>query len=416
MQENRSFDHYFGTYPGADGIPMTNGAPTVCLLDPKTNICQKPYHNPNDINFGGPHNIDASIMDVNDGQMDGFIKAFRDPNLICIIFNSDNCGKERKPDVMGWHDQREIPNYWAYARNFVLQDRMFEPTNSWSLTSHLFMVSGWSAYCTEKDNPFSCVNAPDGPLRDGTTYAWTDITYLLHKKNISWAYYLSNGIEPDCEDDAALCQPVVQNVQVPGIWNPLPKFDTVQDDDQLDNIKVTDEYYLAAQNGTLPAVSWIIPNHGVSEHPLSSVHAGEAYVTGLINAAMQGPDWESTVIFISWDDWGGFYDHVVPPVVDENGYGIRVPGLMISPYAKRNFIDHQTLSFDAYLKFIEDIFLDGQRIDPLDIDRPDPRPTVREKLTLLGNLLVEFNFNQPPRKPLILPASKSYGPVWVGQP
>jgi phospholipase C len=128
---------------------------------------------------------------------------------------------------------------------------------------------------------------------------------------------------------------------------------------------------------------------------------------------MQGPDWESTVIFISWDDWGGFYDHVMPPTVDVNGYGIRVPGLMISPYAKRGFIDHQILSFDAYLKFIQDIFLNGKRINPKNIDRPDPRPTVRENLRILGNLLLEFDFNQRPRKPLILPVDPLIGPLYI---
>jgi phospholipase C len=106
---------------------------------------------------------------------------------------------------------------------------------------------------------------------------------------------------------------------------------------------------------------------------------------------------------LSWDDWGGFYDHVVPPKVDENGYGLRVPGLVISPYAKKGFIDHQTLSFDAYVKFIEDDFLGGARIDPKTDGRPDPRPNVREDSPLLGNLVADFDFSQPPRPPMVLP-------------
>ena len=89
---------------------------------------------------------------------------------------------------------------------------------------------------------------------------------------------------------------------------------------------------------------------------------------------MRSPDWDSTAIFLAWDDWGGFYDHVVPPTVDHNGYGLRVPALVISPYARRGFVDHQTLSFDAYVKFIEDDFLGGQRLDPKTDGRPDPRP------------------------------------------
>ncbi len=120
---------------------------------------------------------------------------------------------------------------------------------------------------------------------------------------------------------------------------------------------------------------------------------------------MQSPNWSSTAIFLAWDDWGGFYDHVAPPTVDVNGYGLRVPGLVISPYAKHGLIDHQTLSFDAYVKFIEDVFLRGARLDPATDGRPDPRPAVRERINLLGDLSVDFDFSQTPRGPFILPAT-----------
>jgi phospholipase C len=120
---------------------------------------------------------------------------------------------------------------------------------------------------------------------------------------------------------------------------------------------------------------------------------------------MSGPDWNTSAIFVTWDDWGGFYDHVKPPVVDANGYGFRVPGLVISPYARAHFIDHQVLSFDAYLKFIEDLFLNGQRIDSATDGRPDPRPDVRENAPILGDLMKDFDFTQKPRPPVILPTS-----------
>ena len=138
-------------------------------------------------------------------------------------------------------------------------------------------------------------------------------------------------------------------------------------------------YFQAAKAGTLPAGSWLAPSAPDSEHPPASVHQGQAYVTAVINAAMKSPDWESTAIFLAWDDWGGFDDHVVPPVVDENGYGLRVPGMVLSPYARRGFINHQTLSSDAYLKFIEDDFLGGARLNPATDGRPDRRPDVRER-------------------------------------
>ncbi|MGN6169185.1 MAG: alkaline phosphatase family protein, partial [Solirubrobacteraceae bacterium] len=178
---------------------------------------------------------------------------------------------------------------------------------------------------------------------------------------------------------------------------------TVRQNHQLSDIQPLRQFFVAAKKGTLPAVSWITPTAKVSEHPPNLVSAGQTYLTGLINTLMKSPDWKSTAIFLAWDDWGGFYDHVVPPRVDMNGYGLRVPAMVISPYAKRGFIDHQTLSFDAYAKFIEDDFLGGARIDPRTDGRPDPRPDVREDAPQLGNLVKDFNFHQSPRSPLILP-------------
>jgi hypothetical protein len=164
-------------------------------------------------------------------------------------------------------------------------------------------------------------------------------------------------------------------------------------------------FFTAAKAGTLPAVSWISPSGNDSEHPPSSVHQGQAYVTALINAVMKSPDWNSSAIFLSWDDWGGFYDNVVPPAVDQNGYGLRVPGLVISPYARTGFIDHQILSSDAYLKFIEDDFLGGARLNPKTDGRPDRRPDVREDEPILGNLADDFDFSQRPRAPVLLPTN-----------
>ena len=290
---------------------------------------------------------------------------------------------------------------------------MFEPNASWSLPAHLFMVSEWSAKCSVKADPASCVNALQSPGnppdfkneagQPSPDYAWTDLTYLLHEQNVSWGYYVFPGTQPDCEDDAMTCRAVPQNAKTPGIWNPLPYFDTVAQDGQLGNVQPIQDFYARARNGTLPAVSWVDPTGAVSEHPPARVSVGEDYVTGLINTIMKGPDWKSTAIFLAWDDWGGFYDHVAPPVVDENGYGLRVPGLVISPYARRGYVDHQTLSFDAYVKFIEDDFLHGQRLDPESDGRPDPRPDVRENVKILGNLMSDFDFRQKPRPAVLLP-------------
>jgi len=411
MQENRSFDEYFGVFPGANGIPMKNGKPTVCMPDPKFHTCHRPYHDKGAIDGGGNHHMKDEIMDVNGGKMNGFIKSSYNIRPSCISASTPRswCQPGTKVrDVMGYKTAADIPNYWTYAKQFVLHDAMFEPVASWSLPAHLYMVSGWSARCANH-NPMSCVNNPAEPDFDhnGLTpppiYAWTDITYLLHKAGVSWAYYVATGSEPDCSDMPGGCLPgVSQGFRTPSMWNPLPNFDTVKKNKQVHNVRPLLKFLTSAQKGTLPAVSWIIPNGKNSEHPKASVRAGQSYVTSLINHVMKGPDWKSTAIFLAWDDWGGFYDHVVPPRVDANGYGFRVPSLVISPYAKKGFIDHQTLSFDAYLKFIEDDFLGGQRLDPKTDGRPDPRIDVREKKKILGNLVRDFNFNQVPRKPVIL--------------
>ena len=446
MQENRSFDSYFGTYPGADGIPGLAGHPgrVPCVRDPMRHTCQRPYHNHRDMNAGGPHMAIDGVSDINGGRMNGYIASVESGHpdtdrLSChvpitttvqllTVLNGPPC-----LDVMGYHDQREIPHYWAYARNFVLQDRMFEPVQSWSLPSHLYLMSAWSAACLNPMNPLTCKTAdlatpdtegqPPGPgsnaaallglltLSDpddqaGATpppdYGWTDITYLLYKHHVSWRYYLTEGTEPDCASGAMTCTPVPQNVKTPEIWNPLPDFVDVHQDRQLGNIVPDTRFFRDAYAGRLPAVSWLIPSGDNSEHAPARVSWGQDHVTRAIDAVMSGKDWDSTAIFLAWDDWGGFYDHVRPPRVDGQGYGLRVPGLVVSPYARHGYVDHQVLSFDAYLKFIEDDFLGGQRIDKTD-GRPDGRPDVRERARVLGTLVKDFDFTQRPRRPLLLP-------------
>jgi phospholipase C len=433
MQENRSFDQYFGTYPGADGIPglAGNAGSVPCVPDPaQTAQCVSPFVDHNDTNFGGPHDQDSAISDLNCAdpatrtgcKMDGFVGNAEKYSECGTYPTNPQCSPCKNSatagecdDSMGYHTASDIPNYWKYAQDFVLQDHMFQQNASWSLPQHLFMVSEWSASCTSALDPFSCANALESPNSDTPIwasyqpndaqphYAWTDMTYLLHKAGVSWGYYVYAGNEPDCENNANItCTPVPQNAHTPGIWNPLPSFTDVSQDGQLGNIQSLTNFFTAAKAGNLPAVSWIAPNLKVSEHPPSLVSDGQTYVTGLINAIMRGPDWNSTAILVSWDDWGGFYDNAVPPSVDQNGLGLRVPGMLISPYARRGFIDHQNLSHDAYNKFIEDDFLGGQRLDPKTDGRPDPRPDVREAVAP-GDLANEFDFSQSPRPPEVLP-------------
>ncbi len=415
MQENRSFDNYFGTYPGADGIVGPDGRITLCVPDPASGACVQPFHAVSAYDTDSGHTQTQAIADIDGGKMDGFIaQAESMLNKDCKDPNDPECSTDSNVHgVMGYHDRSDLPDYWAYADNFVLQDRMFEPNASWSLPAHLFALSEWSARCHHHNQPFSCVNDIDAPgeppdyrtakAHPAPFFAWTDLTWLLHRAHVSWKYYVFPGTQPDCDDDKAGCAPVRQDARTPGIWNPLPFFDTVRNDGEVKNVVPVETYYKDARAGTLPAVSWIVPSGEVSEHPPYSVKAGQAYVVSLVNAAMSGPEWDSTAIFVAWDDWGGFYDHVVPPTVDNNGYGLRVPALVISPYARKGYIDHQTLSFDAYVKFIEDDFLQGRRLDPKTDGRPDPRPTVRENVAILGDLRKDFNFGLTPNRVLLLP-------------
>ena len=416
MQENRSFDDYFGTYPGADGLQGRMG---TCL--PKGNGgCLAPWADHADVNGGGPHDRRAFYADVDGGRMDGFLKAAIVARGHCADPNNPACSNNNGLDSMGYHTGSDIPNYWAYAKNFVLQDHMYEPNHDWSLPEHLWGVSEWAAVCKNRQAA-SCTNfhgqkqmgkAPANgfvgngvvKLRKKPTYAWTDLTYLLHRAHVSWGYFVKQGTEPDCRSDAAVtCHKAYQSAVTPGIWNPLPNFVDVQQDHQVGNIAPTTTFLRDARTGHLPSVSWVIPSGQVSEHPPGRVSAGQSYVTHLVNTIMKGPDWKSTAIFISWDDWGGFYDHVQPPTVDSNGYGFRVPGLVLSPYARRGYLDHQSLSFDAYVKFVEDVFLHGERLDPATDGRPDRRPDVRENNPALGDLSYDFDFSQQPRPPMLLP-------------
>ena len=351
MQENRSFDSYFGTYAGAEGLP-----PGVCVPNPVDGGCVQPYHDVNAVNRGGPHDQSDALGAIHDGLMDGYVARL-----------------DKKPgDIMGWHDYHEIPNYWDYAQLYVLQDRLFESVAAYSLPSHLYMLAAQSGgYITwGQPNPQS--------------FSFPEITQLLTTGRIDWKYYVSHGKAPAFAhgDDTD------QDEKTYTYWNPLPAFPAVMNDpNQSSRLVNANQFYVDAVRGTLPQVSWVIPNYEQSEHPPASVSNGMAFVTGLVNAVMNGPNWNSTAIFVSWDDWGGFYDHVPPPNVDEYGLGIRVPGLVISPYAKQGYVDHKTYTFESWLKTVEERF----GINSM---------TARDANA--NDMLDAFDFTQQPRKPRIL--------------
>ncbi len=412
VQENRSFDHYFGTFPGADGLPTdAQGRVDVCVPNPYLGGCSPVYHTTAQRAIGGPHDWKASDIDIAGGAMDGFIRSMPDLRNKCWTDpQTPGCapmlGPEMQPDVVSYHTDATIPNYWTYAQRFVLQDRMFAPTDSWTLPAHLFLMSGWSAVCSDPSDVQTCRSNVDLKPDDEAwnygedpIYGWTDVTRLLDDADVSWGFYVGGGTcwDPPCD------QP--QGPNTAPTRNVLPGFVASSGSGLSDNIQGWDAFTRAAEQGRLPSVSWIVPGGGNGEHPnvgRATIRAGQAHVTRMINAVMSGSDWGSSAIFLTWDDWGGFYDHVEPPVVDVNGYGLRVPAMVISPYAKSGYIDHQTLSFDAYLKFIEDRFLDSERLP----GKPsEPRPTIREDLPILGDLSGAFDFTQDPLPPLVLDPS-----------
>jgi phospholipase C len=422
VQENRSFDEYFGTYPGANGIPSS----PPCQVDPwYPNACDTPYPNHVDSNQGGPYMYPYQVTQVDGGKMDGFVLAKeqelgpqcapgRDGRLPrkTVTIDDPEAGGARAAaceiDVMGYHDGTDVPNYWAYAQNYVLLDNFYESIESFSLPSHLAMFSGWSASCKnyQQKDVNTCVAQPDSMIWNYSSYGkpdqpylWTDITYLLHANGVSWKVYNDGvGIDPQSEPFGF--------AGVEHIWNVLPGFETVNEDGELSKAGLLISDYLKdASAGTLPAVSWILPAYQDSEHPQASIADGQTYTTNLINAVMQGPaaQWNSTAIFIVWDDIGGFYDHQPPGFnFDSLGLGMRVSSLIVSPLAKRGVIDHRLCSTDCYLTLIENTFLNGERISQA--GRPDPRAVYRDQQTAYGDLRDDFDLAAKPRRPMVLRA------------
>jgi phospholipase C len=433
MQENRSFDQYFGTFPHATGFPAG-----VCVpLNPAQpgGGCVQPYHDVHDVQDGGPHKGPDAQNDLDDGitmaKLDGFVwsqtaarAAFCVLNPKILVCQGSADGASRH-DVMGYHTGAEIPNYWAYAQHFVLQDHMFAGVRTWSLPAHLDLTSEWVAACTDNTNAATCSTVNDLPtpaLNGGPVFPWANLFQLLDHYGVTWKYYLGTGSEPDCEDGAMTCAPQIQTGGVGSPWNPAPLYRSVAAKGTAwvaAHNPSADQFLLDVAGGTLPQVAWVVPADAYSEHPDNGVAAGMEYVTSLVNAVMQSPYWQNTAIFISWDDWGGFYDHVVPPVVDRNtsaapvqGFGLRVPGLLVSAWARPGLVDHAVLSTASYAALIEQLFAGGAHLNPAKLGIPDSRPDIRDALRAvtypdgsrhaIGQLMNEFDFSQSPLPPLVL--------------
>ena len=378
IQENRTYDNYFGTYPGANGIPIGVKLPYRPGGPPEV----APFHLhdtaiPHDLN----HSWQAAHAAYDGGKMDGFLWAewpdalrhywkspvpLPDPNLVQPkpvnpqgmmrryqrrmrrngMATATRGGQMQKGlagalppgpppswvlNTMSYYDWHEIPNYWEYARRFALLDNFFSSLMGPSEPNHLYTVAAQSG---------GLVNNP-GPGLGGEigVYNFPTMADLFQNANVTWRYY-------DEQD------PLRHT-----LWNPLAGFVAFQKNPALmKHLVPLGFFYRDIQEHQLPAVSWIVPTMQNSEHPPSDAVQGMWYVTNLINAIMQSPYWKDTVIVLVWDDFGGFYDHVPPPQVDRYGYGPRVPAMMISPYAKPGSVCHTRFDFTSPLKLIEERF------------------------------------------------------------
>ncbi len=361
IKENRSFDHYFGTFPGADGA--TSGKTSRGDTMPLQKL---PDETPYDI---GHSWRDAAIA-IDGGRMTKF-----------DLVESGDVDGYMLPYTQA--HEADIPNYFTYARNFVLADRMFSSMAGPSFPNHLYTVAAESDGVLDNPHPnlynWGCdsdeaqdvpVQKPDGNLKmEPPCFDFKTLADSLEAAHLSWKYYAppqgKYGYQWSTLD-------AIRHIRRSALWN--------------ERVVPDSEFISDARNGRLPAVSWLVTGDA-SEHPPLSTCAGENWTVQQLNAVMQGPDWNSTVVFLTWDDFGGFYDHVPPPVVGPYSLGPRVPLLIISPYARKGHISHTEYEFSSFLKFAEVRF---------------HLPPLTERDSKAGDMLDSFDFTQTPLPPLIL--------------
>jgi phospholipase C len=380
IKENRTFDNLFGTFPGANGasVGMDRGVsrPLVRGTDQRTG---------EDI----PHCYQCALAAWNDGRMDGFNQTDSANRWAYTQLHKD-----------------QLPNYWHWAQQNVLFDNFFASAQGPSFPNHLYSIAAQSGGAhdnprrtpglTHGSNTFGC-DAPKEQLvevvdSEGKT-RWVSPCFdfqtegdLLNDANIPWAYYAAS------EDQRGY------------IWSAYSAIRRYREhpDRWQQHIFPVDNVVQDIEANGLPPVTWITPRFELSEHPEFNFCHGENWTTGVIDAIMNSPMWKSTAIFVTWDDYGGFYDHVPPPQVDDFGFGIRVPMLVISPYAKDGKISSELGEFSSVLRFIEDNWGLTQ------LTRRDEQATP---------LASAFDFTQTPRPPDPLPErTDCQGPIFSPPP
>lgn len=365
IKENRSFNNYFGLFPGAVGASsckVSNGS-TISL-----------GHTPDRVRDMG-HNWSDAVTAIDGGKMDKF-------DLVALgNVNGDymSCSQLQQTD---------IPNYWTYAKNFVLADHMFSSLKGPSFPNHLYTVAADDddGVISNPSNPnqeagsWGC-DAPEGTVvqvmntegqvsNEAPCFTATTLADLLESAGISWSYYAP------AEGESGY------------IWSTLDSFSQIRNTDLwTEHVLPYTQFATDAASGNLPAVSWVVQDGDQSDHPPASSCAGENFTVSQLNALMQGPDWDSTAVFLTWDDFGGFYDPVPPPPVDFYGLGPRIPLLIISPYARPGLVSHTQYELSSVLKTIEERF---------------SLPSLNGRDTAANDTLDSFDFTQKPLAPLVL--------------
>jgi phospholipase C len=373
IKENRTFDNMFGRYPGADGA--TQG--TTC--DGQTVPLGRALDREPD--YG--HSFTDGIAAVDGGRMDCF-----------------------NPDAYVSYTRADIPNYWAYADRFALADQFFSSVYGPTGIEHLWtfaaqsdqfvdherpgqLASGQREFC---DDPLeTAFSFPTGMSRDQQVAEYrleNEGSTGLPQLRSSWVYRwpcFDVKVLPDLLQKSGRTWKEYRGVNE---WvQPLRMIRHVRFSSMYKNVVPEERFFQDLHAGTLPDVSWLTPGLGYSDHPPQSMCRGENWTVDTLNAIMSSRYWSSTAVVLTWDDFGGFYDHVPPPHVDLFGLGPRVPALIISPWAKRGFVDHHTMEFSSVFRLIETIF----RLPPM---------TSRDANA--DDMLSAFDFRRPPQPALLL--------------
>lgn len=373
MKENQSFDDYFETYPAGPGNALANNSvvqelsvPYVAPVDTKV---------PNYPGLGwlfGYTTLTYEDTSTQANPGEGWVDYHGDWNYGLLTGWVAYSG----PQSMAYVSHAQIPYYWDYAEEYVLFDNWFSPVMTETLPNRLSSLAGVTPVTNDLAPP------PYVPLSQ-------TIFYQLTNHNVSWSYFelFSTASSPPSSEIYPL--------------DSISGFSS--DSTMMSRVMNMSVFYQEAADGTLPAVSFVEPfglygENGipdVSEHPPANITVGEQWTVNAVNAVMHGPDWGSSTIFITWDENGGFFDNVAAPQVNSFGYGARVPTLMISPYAKENFIDDQVLNHMSVLAFI---------------DYNWGLPYLSSWVANSGVPLNAFDFGQQPRAPIILGQGGPYPP------